>query len=116
MRLSSKELQEMLGATAPGPWTTNISDFGMSNTGGAYVAVYDENSRTLAHILCRDTVGKGCDYPFAANARLIAAAPELAAELLQLRKALWKISKASDDVTGASRLIAIAKEALEVSK
>ena len=64
-------------AHTPGPWQTNVDDFGTSNTGGAYVGVYDDFGKTLAHVLCRDIVGSGGENPYAANARLIAAAPDL---------------------------------------
>lgn len=64
-------------AHTPGSWETNVDDFGASNTGGAYVGVYDDFGKTLAHVLCRDIVGSGGENPYAANARLIAAAPDL---------------------------------------
>lgn len=60
----------------PGPWEAHVDGFGCSNTGGPYVAVSCDGV-AIAHVLCGDRTGSRGDYPFAANARLIAAAPEL---------------------------------------
>jgi hypothetical protein len=83
--MNSEQIREMLEAATPGEWATDVSDFGMSNTGGAYIGVYEEYAGTLAHVLCRDMVGRGGDRPFEANAKLFAASKYLAAEVLRLR-------------------------------
>jgi hypothetical protein len=86
--MNSEQIREMLEAATPGDWLTDVADFGMSNTGGSYVAVFEEYAGTLAHVFCRDMVGRGGYRPFEANAKLFAASKYLAAEVLRLREAL----------------------------
>jgi cell division protein FtsB len=84
--MNSEQIREILEAATPGDWLTDVADFGMSNTGGSYVAVFEEYAGTLAHVLCRDMVGRGGYRPFEANAKLFAASKYLAAEVLRLRE------------------------------
>ena len=59
----------------PSPWTSNVKDYGSAGH-NAYVGVDAEDGTVVAHVLCYRGPNL-TDVPFAANARLIAAAPEL---------------------------------------
>ena len=73
-------------AHTPGPWHTDVSDQGYIIGHGSYVAVFDDTGRTLSHIFCTDR--KGVDRPYQANARLIAAAPDLLDDHVRIDDAL----------------------------
>ena len=59
----------------PAPWTSNVKDYGSAGH-NAYVGVDAADGTVVAHVLCYREPNL-TDVPFAANARLIAAAPEL---------------------------------------
>ena len=81
----------------PSPWTSNVKDYGSAGH-NAYVGVDAEDGTVVAHVLCYRGPNL-TDVPFAANARLIAAAPEL----LEALKGVVKISDRATDEFAAAR-------------
>ena len=80
----------------PAPWTSNVKDYGSAGH-NAYVGVDAADGTVVAHVLCYREPNL-TDVPFAANARLIAAAPEL---LEALKRILPWIPKSSAKEGGA---------------
>ena len=64
-------------------WNTDVTDQGMSNTGGVYVTVTNDDGVTIAHVLCTDHTGNRSPLPYQDNALLIAAAPDMLEALRQ---------------------------------
>lgn len=83
--MTDDELHRLLAEATPGPWY--LSDSGWIETEGELVALINENSLSEAE---------------KADARLIAAAPDLAAEVLRLREALCRLVGASSDMLNVS--------------
>lgn len=73
------EVEGMLAGTTPGPWKSHETDQGGAGQ-DAYVVVDDGTDR-LARVMCYTQRGLN-RKPYEANARLIAAAPDLARQLL----------------------------------
>ena len=97
-RISDEELRRTLEAATPGPWHMMPMQGPRKQTNFARVYATDDDLRYIAD--CRDFM---CFHEITdneANARLIALAPALAAEVLQLREALqpfaiaWNIAQA----------------------
>ena len=79
----------------PAPWTSNVKDYGSAGH-NAYVGVDAEDGTVVAHVLCYRGPNL-TDVPFAANARLIAAAPELL-ETAKLADRFFKTLKFNRDL------------------
>ena len=79
----------------PAPWTSNVKDYGSAGH-NAYVGVDAEDGTVVAHVLCYRGPNL-TDVPFAANARLIAAAPELL-EAAKLADRFFKTLKFNRDL------------------
>ena len=108
-RISDEELRRLLSDTTPGPWSVFIDDTGgrwtgwplsidadtitdkvVVRTGGQWP--YEWDAKTSQHEACE-------------NARLIALAPALAAEVLQLREALSALHHAVCGETGFAEAV-----------
>lgn len=90
-RISDDELRQALEAATPGPWHMMPMQGPRKQTNFARVYATDDDLRYIAD--CRDFM---CFHEITdneANARLIALAPALAAEVLQLREALQPFAK-----------------------
>jgi hypothetical protein len=95
--MTSEQIREILEAATPGPWTFDRTDDpwrgsidGASGT--------DRSWGMLAKVVVRMEGDVG-DLPEGiANARLIAAAPDLAAEVLRLREQASRESAIADDI------------------
>lgn len=108
-RISNDELQRLIGAATPGPWlaANNPGDWGLAGAwsitppnGNPY-----EWDQCIAHVeyttpYCAGASKAEIDAAGVAqsNARLIALAPALAAEVLQLRKHLADLLDACEQM------------------
>jgi hypothetical protein len=73
----------------PGPWTCDVTDQGGAGR-SAYVGVdAPENHQIVARVVCYDD--RLNNLPYQANARLIAAAPDMLAALIEVRSSLTEL-------------------------
>lgn len=70
-----------------GEWRTDVTDMGYVS-GSAYVAITRDDGAAIAYALLRDRAGNGGEFPMEANARLIAAAPQMLEALVAVVEAL----------------------------
>ena len=97
-RISDDELRRLVDETTPGPWRLG-ADLTTINT--AYGGNADFVKGGWAKAIAKTTLPKWMPPKQAwPNGQLIALAPALAAEVLQLREALKDIAASADDYDG----------------
>lgn len=83
--MTDEELRAMLDAATPGPWEATRK---VHKSGTVSVRFSGENWADFARVWVRSSGCESANQEGEANARLIAAAPDLAAEVLRLRAEL----------------------------
>lgn len=91
MTISTDELRKMLADATPGPWRPGRGPFFRGESDRLTCRVYTECPATEM-----ESYGTLC----VENARLIAAVPDLAAEVIRLRKALEPFAKVAEHDIG----------------
>ena len=102
MTHTTEQLEAMLAAATPGPWTVRKWAQAMTITGNVHQVVSEENYPT-AFVPAWDDPGPGeidGTDEAKANAALIAAAPTITAELIAARK---RIASLEDALVGIKR-------------
>lgn len=95
------DLKELLGKVTPGPWAyrpTQYDDWGTVRAGEWFLC-QAKDPRHLEDDHLNSCRKNGCD-PWEANARLIAMAPDLAAEVLRLRAEVERLTEALRSIEG----------------
>jgi hypothetical protein len=90
--MTTDELKKLVENATPGPWSLSAETCHSGRMSGTYLRVWDDDLNAI----CAEEYGAHNDGG-SANMRLIAAAPDLAREVIALREAAGSVIEEASD-------------------